>query len=66
MPIKRYITVFINFLFFFLFFLIARLTIKQFGIRKNEKIACYVTVRGKKAEELLEAGLKVKEYEVCK
>lgn len=43
---------------------LARLTIKQFGIRKNEKIACYVTVRGKKAEELLEAGLKVKEYEL--
>ncbi|KAH7815332.1 putative 60S ribosomal protein L11-2 [Monocercomonoides exilis] len=44
----------------------ARLTIKQFGVRKNEKIACYVTVRGKKAEELLEAGLRVKEFELKK
>ncbi|KAA6368619.1 MAG: putative 60S ribosomal protein L11 [Streblomastix strix] len=44
----------------------ARITIKQFGVRKNEKIACYVTVRGKKAEELLEAGLRVKEFELKK
>ncbi|EEC75302.1 hypothetical protein OsI_11660 [Oryza sativa Indica Group] len=29
-----------------------------------EKIACYVTVRGEKAMQLLESGLKVKEYEL--
>merc|ERR1711939_314817 len=44
----------------------ARLTIRQFGIRRNEKIACHVTVRGGKAEEILEKGLKVKEYELIK
>lgn len=42
----------------------ARLTIRTFGIRRNEKIAAHVTVRGQKAEELLERGLKVKEYEL--
>eukprot|EP00771_Trimastix_marina_P003857 gnl/Trimastix_PCT/57.p2 GENE.gnl/Trimastix_PCT/57~~gnl/Trimastix_PCT/57.p2 ORF type:complete len:176 (+),score=67.58 gnl/Trimastix_PCT/57:66-593(+) len=42
----------------------SRLTVKGFGIRKNEKIACHVTVRGKKAEEILEAGLRVKEFEL--
>merc|ERR1711993_200001 len=42
----------------------ARLTVRTFGIRRNEKIACRVTVRGPKAEEILEAGLKVKEYEL--
>lgn len=44
----------------------ARFTIRSFGIRRNEKIACYVTVRGKKAEDILEKGLKVKEYELKK
>merc|ERR1712037_19850 len=42
----------------------ARLTVRSFGIRRNEKIACHVTVRGEKAEEILEKGLKVKEYEL--
>eukprot|EP01012_Entosiphon_sulcatum_P013566 TRINITY_DN18789_c0_g1_i3.p1 TRINITY_DN18789_c0_g1~~TRINITY_DN18789_c0_g1_i3.p1 ORF type:complete len:173 (-),score=32.96 TRINITY_DN18789_c0_g1_i3:29-547(-) len=42
----------------------ARITIRTFGIRRNEKIACHATVRGEKAEELLERGLKVKEYEL--
>merc|ERR1712188_272362 len=42
----------------------ARLTVRTFGIRRNEKIACHVTVRGEKAEEILEKGLKVKEYEL--
>jgi large subunit ribosomal protein L11e len=42
----------------------ARLTIRSFGIRRNEKIAVHATVRGEKAEELLERGLKVKEYEL--
>merc|ERR1719218_10362 len=44
----------------------ARLTIRSFGVRRNEKIACHVTVRGEKAEEILEKGLKVKEYELTK
>jgi len=42
----------------------ARYTLRTFGIRRNEKIAVHVTVRGEKAEQLLEAGLKVKEYEL--
>ena len=42
----------------------AKLTVRTFGIRRNEKIACYCTVRGEKATELLEKGLKVKEYEL--
>merc|ERR1712141_697339 len=44
----------------------ARLTIRSFSVRRNEKIACHVTVRGEKAEEILEKGLKVKEYELLK
>merc|ERR1711906_76247 len=44
----------------------ARITIRSFGVRRNEKIACHVTVRGEKAEEILEKGLKVKEYELKK
>ncbi|KAJ6239340.1 60S ribosomal protein L11 [Anaeramoeba flamelloides] len=44
----------------------ARLTIRGFGIRRNEKIATHVTVRGKKAEEILERGLRVKEFELRK
>eukprot|EP00170_Pyropia_yezoensis_P003491 contig_14573_g3500 len=42
----------------------SRLTIRSFGIRRNEKISTHVTVRGDKAEEILEGGLKVKEYEL--
>eukprot|EP00823_Brevimastigomonas_motovehiculus_P001080 TRINITY_DN11615_c0_g1_i1.p1 TRINITY_DN11615_c0_g1~~TRINITY_DN11615_c0_g1_i1.p1 ORF type:complete len:240 (+),score=94.86 TRINITY_DN11615_c0_g1_i1:58-777(+) len=42
----------------------ARLTIRTFGIRRNDKIACYVTVRGKKAEEILAKGLAVHEFEL--
>ena len=44
----------------------ARYTIRTFSIRRNEKIAVHVTVRGKKAEELLRRGLKVREYELRK
>lgn len=40
----------------------ARYTVRTFGIRRNEKIAVHVTIRGPKAEEILERGLKVKEY----
>jgi len=42
----------------------ARMTIRTFGIRRNEQISVYTTVRGKKAREILENGLKVKEYEL--
>lgn len=42
----------------------ARYTVRAFSIRRNEKIACHVTVRGPKAAEILEKGLKVKEYEL--
>ena len=42
----------------------SRLTIRGFGIRRNEKIAVHCTVRGAKAYEILEKGLKVKEYEL--
>ena len=42
----------------------ARYTVRTFSIRRNEKIACHVTVRGEKAMEIIERGLKVKEYEL--
>jgi len=45
-------------------FSVARLTVRTFGIRRNEKIAVHVTVRGKKAEEILNKGLAVLEYEL--
>ena len=45
---------------------VARFTVRSFGIRRNEKIAVHCTVRGDKAEEILEKGLKVKEYELNK
>ncbi|ORY08002.1 60S ribosomal protein L11 [Basidiobolus meristosporus CBS 931.73] len=44
----------------------ARYTVRSFSIRRNEKIAVHCTVRGPKAEEILERGLKVKEYELKK
>ena len=44
----------------------ARLTIRTFGIKRNEKIACHVTVRGEKAKEILMKGLAVKDYELRK
>ncbi len=37
----------------------ARYTVRSFSIRRNEKIAVHCTVRGPKAEEILERGLKV-------
>ncbi|XP_064983436.1 large ribosomal subunit protein uL5-like isoform X3 [Musa acuminata AAA Group] len=47
-------------------FIVLRYTVRSFGIRRNEKIACYVTVRGDKAMQLLESRLKVKEYELSR
>jgi hypothetical protein len=37
----------------------ARYTVRSFGIRRNETIAVHCTIRGAKAEEILERGLKV-------
>jgi len=42
----------------------ARYTVRSFSIRRNEKIGVHVTIRGPKAAEILERGLKVKEYEL--
>lgn len=42
----------------------SRLTIRGWGIRRNEEIACSVTIRGEKAYKLLENALKVKEFEL--
>jgi len=42
----------------------ARYTVRSFSIRRNEKIAVHVTIRGEKAAEILERGLKVKEFEL--
>ncbi|GLE01463.1 hypothetical protein PINS_up010293 [Pythium insidiosum] len=44
----------------------ARYTVRTFGIRRNEKISCHVTIRGELANEILDRGLKVKEYELQK
>lgn len=43
---------------------LARYTVRTFSIRRNEKISVWCTVRGPKAMEILEAALKVKEYEL--
>jgi len=42
----------------------ARLTVRTFSIRRNEKIACHVTVKGERAEQILQKGLHVKEFEL--
>merc|ERR1712054_93627 len=44
----------------------ARYTIRTFSIKRNEKIAVHVTVRGKRAETLLQTALKVKDHELKK
>ena len=44
----------------------ARYTIRSFSIKRNEKIAVHVTVRGAMAEKLLHTALKVKEHELKK
>ncbi|MEM3139106.1 MAG: 50S ribosomal protein L5, partial [Archaeoglobaceae archaeon] len=45
---------------------IAKKTIKNFGIRKKEKIGLKVTLRGEKAMEFLKKALKVKEMKLSK
>jgi len=42
----------------------ARLTVRTFGIRRNDKIACHVSVCGEKAEDILQRALHVKEFEL--
>lgn len=42
----------------------AKYTIRSFSIRRNEEIGTHVTIRGKKAEDLLKLGLKVKDNEL--
>lgn len=44
----------------------ARLTIRGFGIRRNERIATWITVQGEKAMQILEPALRVKEYELLR
>ncbi|EGR34075.1 hypothetical protein IMG5_024460 [Ichthyophthirius multifiliis] len=44
----------------------ARYTIRSFGIKRNEKMATHVTIRGDKAQDILERGLRVKEMELRK
>merc|ERR1712138_80227 len=43
---------------------VARYTVRTFGIRRNEKIATHVTIRGQKAMDLIERGLKITDYEI--
>lgn len=40
----------------------ARVTVRGWGIRRNEPIGASVTVRGEKALDILERALKVKDY----
>lgn len=44
----------------------AKYTIRSFGIKRNEKMAVHVTIRGDKADEILDRGLKVKDRELRK
>ena len=39
-------------------------TIPKFGIRRNDKIAAFVTVRGQKALDILDKALQVHDYEI--
>ena len=44
----------------------ARFTIRSFGVRRGDKIAAHITLRGDRAQEILQRGLKVKEFELPK
>lgn len=37
---------------------------RTFGIRRNQKISTHVTVRGEKAEKIVNLGLRCKDYEI--
>ena len=41
-------------------------TIRAFGIKRNEKMACHVTMRGDRALDILKKGLRVKDNELKK
>lgn len=41
-----------------------RYTIRSFGVRRGDKIAVHVTIRGDRAQEILQRALKVKEFEL--
>jgi hypothetical protein len=43
---------------------LARYTVRSFGIRRNEQISVFTTVRGEKAHNILERALRVKEFEL--
>ena len=43
-----------------------RMTIRSSSVRRNEKIACHVSVRGEKSKEIIEKDLKMEEYELRK
>lgn len=42
----------------------ARYTVRTFSIRRNQKISCSVAVRGDRATEIVNRGLRVKDYEL--
>ena len=42
----------------------AKITIRSFSVRRGEKIATHVTLRGDKARDILKRGLAVKEFEL--
>lgn len=42
----------------------AKYTIRSFGIRRGDKVAVHVTLRGDRAKEILNRALKVKEQEL--
>ena len=42
----------------------AKITIRSFSVRRGEKIATHVTLRGDKAKDILKRGLAVKEFEL--
>jgi len=42
----------------------SRLTVRGFGIRRGQRISAHVTVRGEKARELIDRGLRVKSFEL--
>ena len=44
----------------------AKITIRSFSIRRGDKIATHVSIRGDKAKDILERGLKVKEFQLPK
>ncbi|CAK87715.1 unnamed protein product (macronuclear) [Paramecium tetraurelia] len=44
----------------------ARYTVRSFGIRRNEKISVFCTIRGDAAKDILFRGLRVKEMELKK